>query len=226
MTPSSRLLTGLVLTGIAGFVDTVAFMELGGYFASFMSGNTTQLALGISDPTGGAVGLLRDYPILMPVVLLSLFFAGAFFAALLAEGSRHWRERRVLALIIVIITIAFVLDRSDVSSFPPMVLLAAAMGAQNATLQPVGAARLGATFVTGTLFNTASDLAKAILGEAPRWRWLQHAMVWGALITGAALGAISHRIIGVYTLLLPIVGLFLLIVYLTFRPHKADHLTR
>lgn len=52
MTPPVRLLSGLVLTAIAGFIDALAFIELGGYFASFMSGNTTQLGLAMG-LTGG-----------------------------------------------------------------------------------------------------------------------------------------------------------------------------
>ena len=42
-----------------------------------------------------------------------------------------------------------------------------------------GAARLGATFVTGTLFAAGHDLARATLRQAPRWRWAQHLPMWG-----------------------------------------------
>ena len=69
-----------------------------------------------------------------------------------------------------------------------MLALACAAGAQNAVLRPSGAARLGATFVTGTLFAAGQDLARATVGAAPRWRWLQHLMVWGALLAGALVG--------------------------------------
>lgn len=33
----------IYLSSITGFVDTIGFMYLGGYFLSFMSGNTTRL---------------------------------------------------------------------------------------------------------------------------------------------------------------------------------------
>jgi len=36
------------LSAIAGFVDAVAFLELRGFFASFMSGNTTRFAVGLA----------------------------------------------------------------------------------------------------------------------------------------------------------------------------------
>ena len=37
--------TGLLLTGLAGYVDALGFVRLGGLYTSFMSGNTTQFAV-------------------------------------------------------------------------------------------------------------------------------------------------------------------------------------
>jgi uncharacterized membrane protein YoaK (UPF0700 family) len=42
---SWQLSIGLLLTGLAGYVDALGFVRLGGLYTSFMSGNTTQLAV-------------------------------------------------------------------------------------------------------------------------------------------------------------------------------------
>ena len=48
MIPAERadLTLAVVLVALAGFVDAVGFLVLGGLFVSFMSGNSTQFAIG------------------------------------------------------------------------------------------------------------------------------------------------------------------------------------
>ena len=99
--------------------------------------------------------------------------------------------------------ISHVLSLAGFSTGIAMIALAAAGGAQNAVLAPAGAARLGATFVTGTLFAAAQDLANAIRGTVPRWRWTQHLAVWAALCAGALLGAAVDSKWGLPALVLP-----------------------
>jgi uncharacterized membrane protein YoaK (UPF0700 family) len=44
------------LSGMAGYVDAIGFLKLGGLFVSFMSGNSTQLAVGaVLDPPMAAM---------------------------------------------------------------------------------------------------------------------------------------------------------------------------
>ena len=38
----------ICLAALAGFVDALAYISLGGFFASFMSGNTTRLGVGLA----------------------------------------------------------------------------------------------------------------------------------------------------------------------------------
>ena len=45
--PSIRLFAAL-LSGLAGFVDAIGFIKLGGFFVSFMSGNSTRLAVALA----------------------------------------------------------------------------------------------------------------------------------------------------------------------------------
>ena len=58
------LLLAALLAALAGYIDAVGFLQLGGFFVSFMSGNSTRLGVGaaLGDLTivataGGLIGL-------------------------------------------------------------------------------------------------------------------------------------------------------------------------
>ncbi len=46
-TESPLVVIAICLAALAGFVDALAFTSLGGFFASFMSGNSTRLGVGL-----------------------------------------------------------------------------------------------------------------------------------------------------------------------------------
>ncbi|RYE75513.1 MAG: DUF1275 domain-containing protein, partial [Hyphomicrobiales bacterium] len=77
MKPQRHLTLGLLLTACAGFVDAVGFIELGGFYTSFMSGNTTQLGIGI----------IGHQVVVLPLGLVVMFFLGSFAGSLLALRS-------------------------------------------------------------------------------------------------------------------------------------------
>ena len=181
MTPARVLSLGLLLTATAGFVDAIGFIALGGYYTSFMSGNTTQLGAGV------AIGM--GWAFVLPASLVLLFFIGSFLGSVIAQSSTRWGPAATLSLVVATIAFSLVLHFAGLPPTESLLPLALAAGAQNAVLQPIGAARLGATFVTGTLFAAGQDLARATAGTAPRWRWLQHLLVWAALLAGALAGA-------------------------------------
>jgi len=193
MKPQRRLLLGLLLTGCAGFIDTIGFIELGGFYTSFMSGNTTQLG----------TGAIRADLVLLPLGLIVMFFLGSFAGSLLALRSPRWGPSLVLAFVIATIAITLGLMLAGIPPASAMLILAAGAGAQNATLPFNGGARLGTTFVSGTLFAAGQDLAGAIAGTSPKWRWLQHLQVWAALLLGALAGASSYGSLGIWAVLLP-----------------------
>ncbi|MDM8353607.1 DUF1275 family protein, partial [Brevundimonas diminuta] len=45
-----------MLAGLAGYVDSLGFLHLGGVFVSFMSGNTTRLAVNLAEGRWLAAG--------------------------------------------------------------------------------------------------------------------------------------------------------------------------
>lgn len=194
MTPAPHLTLGLLLTAAAGMIDVVGFIELGGFYTSFMSGNTTQLGAGFTGMEGMLVAL--------PLGLLAMFFIGSFLGALLA-GFSWGGGRAVTAFVLFGLSATLVLHLLGVPSTQSMLVLAASAGAQNAILTQKGAARLGATFITGTLFAAGQDLARAVRGQAPPLRWTQHLLVWLALLLGALTGAAAYGPLRLLALLLP-----------------------
>ena len=184
MTPLPTLSLGLLLTASAGFIDAVGFIELGGYYTSFMSGNTTQL--------GASIALGHLTALVLPLSLITMFFAGSIVGSLLGLTSTRWGPSAVLALVLVVLATALTLSLTGFSGAQSMIVLAGAAGAQNAILPPKGAARLGTTFVTGTLFAAGQDFARALRHQAPRWRWMQHLLVWASLLVGGLLGAVLY----------------------------------
>ncbi|CAN7207842.1 DUF1275 domain-containing protein [Brucella pseudogrignonensis] len=208
MTPNSQLSLGLALTASAGFVDAIAFLELGGFFASFMSGNTTQLGIAIA----GQPDVMGNVVIWLPAALIALFFVGAFFGTLAVRAYRKDGSLAVMASVVIVLLLVSILRREGLALVHPVLLLAAAMGAQNAAVQPIGSARLGVTYVTGTLFNSAADLAGSLRGEVPRWRWLQHFAVWFSLMVGAVCGGLAHYFIGLDALFIPAIMIVVVMV--------------
>ncbi len=193
MKPQSTLTLGLLLTACVGFIDAVGFIELGGFYTSFMSGNTTQLG----------TGLIRADLVLLPLGLVVMFFLGSFAGSLLALRGTRWGPSLVLTFVIAMIAVTLALMLAGIPASGAMLILAAGAGAQNATLPFSGGARLGTTFVSGTLFAAGQDLAGAMVGKVPRWRWLQHLQVWASLLLGALLGAAAYGWLGIWAVLVP-----------------------
>ncbi len=194
MTPIRKLSLGLLLTAAAGVIDVVGFIELGGFYTSFMSGNTTQLGAGIAE-LGQALAL--------PAGLVVLFVVGSFLGSLIGGKTDRRRAIGVLCLVLSGLALTVALSALGFSASQAMLILAASAGAQNAILAPHGSVRLGATFVTGTLFAVGQDLSRAVRGEAPPWRWFQHLLVWVALLVGALVGALAYGSLHLWALLLP-----------------------
>lgn len=167
------------LSALAGCVDAIGFIKIGGLFVSFMSGNTTRLAVGAVEGTGVAP---------VAAILLLAFVAGATFAFLAAARVRRQREGVVMALVTMYLLAAAALDASG-AAFAALLVMAAAMGAENAVFERDGDVAIGVTYMTGTVVKFAQRLASAIRG-GPRWDWLPFLLLWGGLVAGAFGGAL------------------------------------
>lgn len=166
------------LSALAGCVDTIGFVKLGGLFVSFMSGNTTRLAVGAV--AGSALALTA-------AVLIACFVAGAVGGFLLAARAGVHRAQLVLTGVTLLLLAAAALDAAG--SGLAVFLLAMAMGAENAVFERDGDVAIGLTYMTGTLVKFAQRLAAAISG-GPRRDWLPFLLLWAGLVAGAFAGAV------------------------------------
>lgn len=175
------------LSSLAGFVDAVGFIAVGGYFVSFMSGNTTQAAVAIAD------GAWHD--LLVAGSLIVAFVVGVVGGSLAASVRGIRRRPVVLALVTALLVIAAGAHAASAPVVLCALVVAAAMGAENATFERDGEVSIGLTYMTGTLVKLGQSLARVVRGDRDR-AWLRYAVLWSGLAGGAVLGALVYRGLG------------------------------
>ena len=189
MTPYDRRL-GAALSSIAGYVDAVGFLMTGGFFVSFMSGNTTRMAAGLAQGDWRLAGVAG--------LILLLFVTGAMLGALVASGAGPHTRARVLAVeaaLLLAAALAAGLGRPVVA----VTCMVVAMGLENAVFLRNGQGGVGLTYMTGALVKIGHALAAALRGGALR-DVIPPLMLWGGLTFGAILGALSFSIGGLVAL--------------------------
>ena len=204
-----QLGAGLVLTALAGYVDALGFVRLGGLYTSFMSGNTTQFAV-----YAGETDWNRT---LLPLGLVACFLAGAILGSVVAIlVSDRWATPAVLAFETILIAAALAIGLSFPEPSNASLALAAAMGAQNAVLSRVKGFRAGTTFVTGALFSFGQKIAEALTRTGSPFGWAGDGVVWLSLLVGALCGALAYQAVNLYALVPPalVAGLLALITTL------------
>jgi uncharacterized membrane protein YoaK (UPF0700 family) len=180
----------VLLAALAGYVDSIGFLQLGGLFVSFMSGNTTRMAAGLAQGDwrlAGTAGLI-----------LMLFVTGAVLGALIASAADRRPRARVLAVeaaLLLAAALAAGLGRPAVA----VTCMVVAMGLENAVFLRNGQAGIGLTYMTGALVRIGHTLAAALRG-GPLREVMAPLMLWGGLTSGAILGALSFNIGGLVAL--------------------------
>jgi uncharacterized membrane protein YoaK (UPF0700 family) len=205
----------LLATGfaaMAGMVDAIGFMASGGFFLSFMSGNSTRLSVGVVE---GApyVGLVA--------VLLASFVGGVVAGSLVGRQNKfgpHHRQAIILSAISLLLFAApFVAD----AGLLPVALCFAAfcMGMENTLFEREGSVSFGLTYMTGALVKIGQGIATLISGGA-RLEWLPYLLLWMGLTSGAIIGALMFSHLGLKSLWLPAAyaGVFALAL---FVPRKS-----
>ena len=191
---------------MAGMVDAIGFLASGGFFLSFMSGNSTRLSIGMAQ---GA-----PY-VLMVAALIISFVGGVVWGSLTGTAkntSVNKRQAMILAGIAALLFAAPVL--ADFGWLLPAICVAAfCMGAENTLYEREGSVSFGLTYMTGALVKIGQGLATMLRG-GERTAWLLYLFLWTGLIGGAVIGASVFTIYGIFSLWIPaaLAALFAVII--------------
>lgn len=177
----------VALAALAGFVDALAFTTLGGFFASFMSGNTTRLGVGLG------TGVFADAVTAAALVLS--FVTGVMVSSIIARAVPGRAQPVVMAAVTLLLLAAAIFGALYPSAIV-LTLLAMAMGAENGVFSEDGEVTIGLTYMTGSLVRMGQRLAGALMGDADRWSWLRYLALWLGFLLGVVLGAAAQGALG------------------------------
>jgi uncharacterized membrane protein YoaK (UPF0700 family) len=170
------------LSALAGYVDGIGYLYLGGLFVSFMSGNSTRMGVNLAQ--GQWMNAAEAFGVIL------LFVIGAAAGSLMVLGRGVHRQPWVLLMETLLLVAA---GFADILAMPNTAIAAIvlAMGLENAVFQIEGGGGLGVTYVTGALVKVGQLAAAALTGGA-RWGWLPNLLLWAALVAGSACGALAY----------------------------------
>ena len=180
---------------MAGMVDAIGFLASGGFFLSFMSGNSTRLS----------VGVVEGAPYVGMVALLLLSFVGGVVAGSLIGRKNilaHAQRQAFILIIISLLLFAAPLIASLGYLLVGLCFAAFCMGLENTLFEREGSVSFGLTYMTGALVKIGQGLATMISGGS-RLDWVPYLLLWLGLISGAAVGALMFGILGYNSLWLP-----------------------
>ncbi|MBZ8178125.1 DUF1275 domain-containing protein [Corynebacterium poyangense] len=175
------------LSSITGFIDAIGFIYLGGFFLSFMSGNTTRMTASATEHLWGAAGKAAG--------LMALFLMGVMLGSVIRRTSERFltADRSmeiVLGFVVVTSVISAVLVYYDYPS-AAILTLSFVVGSMNSVFEKDGEVSISLTYATGTLVKTAQRFIGALFGENHKI-WIHHLLLWMSLACGSILGGISY----------------------------------
>ena len=172
------LLWAALLAGIAGYVDAICYLRLGGAFAANMTGNLVEVGLAAAQGQWGDA--------LWCASLLASFLFGVLAARLVLRTQHSARLSLLLEATIIVAAATGVLG---IAAVP---VLAASMALQNEAVTH-GIVALNVGFITGDLQTLGERLIPAAAPGEPRkpdnrvWLLLTILVFYAA---GAAIGAL------------------------------------
>jgi len=212
----TKLLPG-VLSVIAGSVDVISFLGLGGLFTAHITGNLAILASHVVSGGDAPLAAMLSVPVFMVVLALTrLLVAG--LAAIDLDSLRPLLLLQFLFLggfLILCVAAGPEIDPNTANAIVAGMLGVAAMAVQNALSQISLTGAPSTAVMTTNVTRFIMDLGEMLLGRDPhdvasaRSR-AKH--TWPAIVgftLGCALGAAFQAVVGLWSLVLP-AGLALL----------------
>lgn len=171
------------LSALAGYVDGIGFLHLGGLFVSFMSGNSTRMGVSLAEGQFHAAAEALG--------LIALFVLGAACGSLIVLGRSRYSQSEVLLVEGLLLAAAGLCNAFGLEGLA-VAAIVLAMGLENAVFQIEGGSGLGLTYVTGALVKVGQLLAAALSGGA-RFGWVPNLLLWAALVAGGVCGALLYQ---------------------------------
>lgn len=202
------LAAAICLAALAGFVDAEAFASLGGFFASFMSGNATRFAVAF----GSGV---RSDAMVAGAMILS-FVSGVILATVIVRARPDRFRVAVMGAVAALLAGAALV--AELRQGPPaLLLLAVAMGAAHVLIRRHGEPGGGAVHLTESLVRMGEGLADALMGVRGVDAWLPHLLLWGGFLAGAVLGGGAYYGMGLRSLWFAVAAAVVLAIWFSRR---------
>ncbi len=221
---SSRLLP-TVLSIIAGSVDAIGFLGLGGLFTAHVTGNLVILAAHLVGGSGAPVAPMLSVPVFVAALGLTRLLAGA----LERTGFASLRPLLLLQLLLLVgflvlcVSAGPRIDPNTTKAIIGGMLGVSAMAVQNALVQISLKGAPSTAVMTTNITRFMMDVGDVILGRRPAdvAKARDRAMrTWPAIVgfaVGCGLGATCEAAIGLRSLALP-AGLALLALAMSANP--------
>jgi uncharacterized membrane protein YoaK (UPF0700 family) len=178
----------VALTAVTGLVDAFSYLVLGHVFVANMTGNVVFLAFALAGVGG--------FSVLASLLAIGCFALGALVAGRLGRSLAHRRElllavtAAIQAVIVAEAVTMAALAASPIQTglrYALIAVLAAAMGAQNATARKLAVPDLTTTVLTLTITGFAAD---GPLAGATGARVARRLISVAAMLVGALVGAL------------------------------------
>jgi uncharacterized membrane protein YoaK (UPF0700 family) len=204
-TPLWIALGGAALATTAGYVNAIGYLGLAHRGVSHVTGQVSQMGIDLVARDGSAA--------VMAATLVIAFVAGATLSGMLirtAEVSDAVQQRYGFALLIESLLLGVASAMLALGVGTPELLVAMAMGLQNAMASTYAGAIVRTTHVTGVATDLGILLGQSLRGERPEpGRVKLLTLLMGAFVTGGALGAASFDWLGRFSLVPPAVAVAL-----------------
>jgi uncharacterized membrane protein YoaK (UPF0700 family) len=165
---------------VTGVVDAVSYIALGHVFVANMTGNVVFVGLAIA----GAPG----FSLAASLFALGGFLAGAALGGPAADrvGTDRAQVLRAAAGVeVVLVALALAVVALDGPDNAAVVVAALAMGVQSTTARRLGVFDLTTVVLTMTITGAAAEIR-----QGDRFAIVRRALAVGAMIAGAAIGAL------------------------------------
>jgi uncharacterized membrane protein YoaK (UPF0700 family) len=209
----------LALTLVTGLVDATSYLKLGHVFVANMTGNIVFLGFGIA----GAGGI----SIWASLTALGSFLVGGICGGRIAtrwssDRGRHLTATTAAELLLVTgalgITAFSPHHVGTASRYEVILLLAIALGVQNAAARKLAVPDLTTTVLTMTLTGVAAD---SKLAGGPGSKLGRRALSVAAMLLGASIGGLLVLKVDNPAPLALAAGLLAVILFLTYRASRS-----